>query len=130
MKQLEKVCLQNVKSPKAKSLLSTGELKLQKLNSRKDHLKMTEYVFFNESWKKDVDGKNSSCIARLFNDCGQYSKPNCAARIYTDKNNQKQIKFVAPTFIENDEEITYNYGGSNLPWREKEVRETDKYLLD
>ena len=76
-----------------------------------------EYVFYNQTWRTYIDGKNSTGIARLINDCGNGRRPNIVPRIHTDRQRKRHIKFIALTDIAKDEELVYNYGGSQLPWR-------------
>ena len=72
-----------------------------------------EYVFYNQSWKNYIDGKNSTGITQLINDCGNGSRPNIVPRIHTDKKKQRHIEIIALIDIAKDDELVYNYGGAH-----------------
>ena len=62
--------------------------------------------------------KNSEAYARYINDS---EKPNAVARAHKVKQGRHHIKIVALNTIDTDEEITYSYGGDNLPGRNKDA---------
>ena len=43
---------------------------------------------------------------------------NESARCHKDRSGKLHIKIIAIETIQKDEEITYGYGGNNLPWRQ------------
>ena len=93
-------------------------LYLQKYNEMKDKA-LNDYIFVDIDNKLYIDATDKdSGLARYINDCGNLKKPNARVKPYKDKNGKPHIQIVCERPIKIGDEITYDYKGQYMPWRE------------
>ena len=77
------------------------------------HASVTHFFFSIDASVED------GSFGRLVNDC--HKSPNCRMKLIEATNRTPHLCLFALREIRQGEEITYDYGGTDLPWR-SEVR--------
>ncbi|XP_078320218.1 uncharacterized protein LOC111112653 [Crassostrea virginica] len=86
------------------------------------------YGFTFKKKKYWIDGTYSKQKAKYVNDAGPKTKENNAKMKILEIEGYPHLALFARRKIIKGEEILYDYGGKNLPWRKKEPKTTEKSL--
>ena len=98
----------------------TREQYFEKINEKEI---ANEYIFTDDKNDLYIDATDvaleTTGIARYAND--DHRKPNMKAKKYIAVDGSKHVQFRALRNISEDEELVYDYGAKNLPWRKTVV---------
>lgn len=78
------------------------------------------YIFYKHIFCFSIDASTTVCLARMVNDVDKFTKANCIIKKII-VNNAPHLCIFALRDINKDDELRYDYGEKNTPWRKRKV---------
>jgi len=106
----------------------TNELRLIMFFIKKSYYYVLHYLFsFGNAWSSSIDATYSDGLGKLVNDSPPRYANSIIKKIFAG--GQTRLCIFAKKNIMKGEELRYDYGVKDLPWRSKKGNKTTQYFV-